>query len=76
MQRLERHAELEQWSVRAKLLLLDLSLKRRAEHLFEVLSEDSKVSFQAAADSLRKRLAPVRWETLVLAQFMKQKQRL
>ena len=52
--RLERHAELEQWSDREKLLQLELRLKGRAERLFEVLSEESKVSFQAAVDSLRK----------------------
>ena len=54
MWRLERHAELEQWSDREKLLQLELRLKGRAERLFEVLSEESKVSFQVAVDSLRK----------------------
>ena len=75
VRRLERHAELEQWSDREKLLQLELRLKGRAERLFDFLSKESKSSFQAAVDGLRKRLAPVRREALVSAQLMKRKQK-
>ena len=75
VQRLERHAELEQQNDRERLPQLELRLKGRAEHLFEVLSEEPKVSFQAAVDSLRRRLAPVRREALVSSQLMKRKQK-
>ena len=75
VRRLERHAELERWSDREKLLQLELRLKGRAERLFEVLSKESKSSFQAAVDGLRKQLAPVRREALVSAQLMKRKQK-
>ena len=75
VRRLEKHAELERWSEREKLLQLELRLKGRAERLFEVLSKESKGSFQAVVDGLRKRLAPVRREALVSAQLMKRKQK-
>ena len=38
VQRLEKHAELEQWSDRKKILQLELCLQGQAECLFEVLS--------------------------------------
>ena len=66
---------MERWSDREKLLQLELRLKGRAERLFEVLSKESKSSFQAAVDGLRKQLAPVRREALVSAQLMKRKQK-
>ena len=58
-----------------KLLQLELRLKGQAERLFEVLLKESKSSFQAAVDGLRKQLARVRREALVSAELMKQKQK-
>ena len=75
IRRLERHAELEGWGDREKLLQLELRLKGRAESIFEVLPDESKGSFQAVVDGLGKRLAPVRREALLSAQLMKRRQR-
>ena len=51
----------------------ELRLKGRAERLFEVLPEEVKESYSSVVESLRERLAPVRWEALLSAQLIKRK---
>ena len=75
IRKLEKYAELEQWSDREKLLQLELRLKGRAEQVFNVLPKESVCDFSTAVDSLRKRLAPVRREALLSAQLIKRKQK-
>ena len=75
IRRLERHAELEQWTDREKLVHLELRLKGRAERLFEILPNEVKRNYSSAVEGLRKRLTPVRREALVSAQLMKRKQK-
>ena len=76
IRRLERHAELEQWTDREKLVHLELRLKGRAERLFEILPDEVKRNYSSAVEGLRKRLTPVRREALVSAQLMKRKQKM
>ena len=57
MRKLEKYAELENWSDREKLVQFELRLKGRAERLFDVLLSESKSSFKSAVESLKKRLA-------------------
>ena len=75
IRKLEKYAELEQWTDREKLLHLELRLKGRAEQVFSVLPKESVCDFSTAVSSLRKRLAPVRREALLSAQLIKRKQR-
>ena len=74
VRKLEKYAELESWSDREKLVQLELRLKGRAERLYEVLPQESKISFSSALESLKKRLAPARRDALLSAQLMKRKQ--
>ena len=76
IRKLERYAELEQWSERKKLVQLELRLKGRAECLFEDISKESKSSFSCAVESLKKWLAAARRDALLSAQLMKRKQML
>ena len=54
IRKLEKYAELEQWSDREKLLHLELHLKGRAKQVFNVLPKESVIDFSTAVDSLRK----------------------
>ncbi len=75
VRKLERHAELERWSEREKLVQLELHLSGRAERLFDLLPPEVKAKFTSTVESLRKRLAPVRREALLSAQLMKTRQK-
>ena len=72
--RLSRHAELEKWTDREKLLQLEIHLAGRAEQIYEVLTSESKATFPKAVDALKQRLHPVRSEALLSAQLMRRKQ--
>ena len=50
--KLLRHAELEKWTEREKLLQLELHLSGRAEQLYEVLPTEEKASFEKAVEAL------------------------
>ena len=63
--KLEKHAELLQWSERTKLLQFELHLTGRAEHVYELLSSSVKSSFEEASQALRERLYPVESEGLL-----------
>ena len=73
--KLLRHAELERWTEREKLLQLELHLVGRAEQLYEVLPDKAKASFSTAVDAPKQRLHPVRSEALLSAQLIKRKQK-
>ena len=73
--KLLRHAELEKWTEREKLLQLELHLTNRAEQLYEVLPAESKTEFSKAVEALGKRLQPVKSEALLSAQLLKRKRR-
>ena len=70
-----RHAELEKWTEREKLLQLELYLSGRAEQLYEVLPAEEKTSFSKAVEALGHRLRPVKSEALLSAQLIRRKQR-
>ena len=72
--KLDKHAELQRWTDREKLVQFELHLAGRAERVYEVLPSTSKVSFKAATEALQKRLNPVEREALVSAQLMRRKQ--
>ena len=72
--RLLRHAELEKWTDRERLLQLEIHLAGRAEQVYEVLTPESKATFSKAVDALKQRLQPVRSEALLSAQLMRRKQ--
>ena len=72
--KLEKHAELQKWTDREKLVQFELHLAGRAERVYEVLPSTSKVSFKVATGALQKRLNPVEREALVSAQLMRRKQ--
>ena len=74
VRRLRRHAELEWWSDRQKLLQFELHLTGKAEQLYDLLPADSKSTFTAATESLKGQLHPVQNEALLSAQLMKRKQ--
>ena len=67
--KLLRHAELEKWTEREKLLQLELHLTNRAEQLYEVLPTEDKTDFSKAVKALGKRLQPVKSEALLSAQL-------
>ena len=73
--KLLRHAELEKWTEREKLLQLELHLSGRAEQLYEVLPVEEKASFAKVVEALGRRLQPVKSEALLSAQLMRRKQR-
>ena len=68
--KLLRHAELEKWTEREKLLQLELHLTNRAEQLYEVLPAGDKTDFPKAVEALGKRLQPVKSEALLSAQLL------
>ena len=72
--KLDKHAELQRWTDREKLVQFELHLAGRAERVYEVLPSTSKASFAAATEALQKRLNPVEHEALVSAQLMRRKQ--
>ena len=73
--KLLRHAELEKWTEREKLLQLELHLSGRAKQLYEVLPTEEKASFEKAVEALGRRLQLVNSEALLSAQLMRRKQR-
>ena len=73
--RLLRHAELEKWTDRERLLQLEIHLAGRAEQVYEVLMPEGKATFSKAVDALKQRLQPVRSEALLSVQLMRRKQR-
>ena len=73
--KLLRHAEIEKWNDRVKLLQLELHLAGRAEQVYEMLSEEERSTFEGAVEALTKRLQPVQSEALLSAQLLKRKQR-
>ena len=75
LRKLERVAELQQWSEREKLIQFELLLTGKAERMYDVLPEGTKATFKEATEALRKRLSPVRREALVSAQLMRRRQR-
>ena len=74
LRRLERHAELEQWTERQKLIQFELHLAGKAEKVYEVLPNEVKQNFSDASSALQQRLNPVRREALVSVQLMRRKQ--
>ncbi len=75
LRKLEKHAEVEQWSKREKLLQFESHLTGRAERTYEVLPREVTESFATAVTALKERLSPVRRKALVSAQLMRRKQR-
>ena len=53
LQKLEKHAELEQWSDRQKLLQFELHLVGKAEKIYNVLDKESKKTYASAMKALR-----------------------
>ena len=74
LQKLEKHAELEQWSDRQKLLQFELHLVGKAEKIYNVLDKESKKTYASATKALRDRLCPVRREALKSAELLRRKQ--
>ena len=58
IRKLQRHAELERWTEREKLLQLELHLVGRAEQVYEVLPDENKTTFTEVVDLLKQRLQP------------------
>jgi len=73
--KLLRHAELEKWTEREKLLQLELHLSGQAEQLYEVLPAEDKAVFSKAVEALGPRLQPVKSEAFLSAQLLKRKQK-
>ena len=71
--KLEKHAELQWWTDREKLVQFELHLSVRAERVYEVLPSQSKASFKDATEALQKHLNPIEREALVSAQLMRRK---
>ena len=74
LQKLEKHAELEHWSERQKLLQFELHLVGRAEKIYNVLDKEYKKTYTSATKALRTRLCPVRREALKSAELLRRKQ--
>ena len=72
--KLQRHAQLQQWTGHEALLQFELHLAGKAELLYEVLPNDTKVSLDTAVSALRDRLQPVQHAALASAQLMRRKQ--
>ncbi len=75
VRKLLRHAELEHWTEREKLLQVELHLGGRAEQVYELLPAESRSTFAKAVDSLKRRLNPVHSEALLSAQLIKKTQK-
>ena len=71
LRKLDRHAALQKWSPREKLLQFELRLTGKAEQLYEVLPTDVKNSPDTAIAALRARIHPVRQDALASAQLMR-----
>ena len=72
IKKLEKHAELQAWTDREKLLQFELHLTGRAESTYEVLSTELKETYEK---SLMERLQPAHREALASAQLLQRKQR-
>jgi len=72
--KLEKHAELQCWTEREKLVQFELHLAGRAERVYEILPSQVKESYVKATEALQERLNPVEREALVSAQLMRRKQ--
>jgi len=72
--KLHRHAQLQQWTEHETLLQFELHLTGRAELLYEVLPSDDKRNLDTATAALRNRLQPVQHAALMSAQLMRRKQ--
>ena len=72
--KLQRHAQLQQWTGHEALLQFELHLAGKAELLYELLPNDTKVSLDTAVAALRDRLQPVQHAALASAQLMRRKQ--
>ena len=72
--KLQCHAQLQQWTGHEALLQFELHLAGKAELLYEVLPNDTKVSLDTAVAALRDRLQPVQHAALASAQLMRRKQ--
>ena len=76
LRELAKHAELQRWSEREKLLQFELHLAGKAESVYEVLPAELKGSYASATRSLGERLQPVRREALTSGQLLRRRQRL
>ncbi len=75
LRKLMKHAELQHWSEREKLLQFELYLVGRAERIYEVLPSESKSSYARATKALSERLKPAGRKTLSSAQLLRRKQK-
>ncbi len=75
LRKLAKHAELQRWTGRNKLLQFELHLTGRAERIYEVLSEDVKTDFSKATAALGERLRPAGRKALASAQLLSRKQK-
>ena len=73
--KLDKHAELEGWTDRQKLLQFELHLCGKAERVYEVLPSEKKDKFETAIGALKARLCPVKREALLSAQLIRRRQR-
>ena len=75
LRKLTKHAELQGWSEREKLLQFELHLVGRAEQIYEVLPGESKSSYAKATKALEDRLKPAGRKALSSAQLLRRKQK-
>ena len=75
LRKLTKHAELQNWSEREKLLHFELHLVGKAERVYEVLPGESKSSYAKATKALGDRLKPAGRKALSSAQLLRRKQR-
>ena len=73
--KIDKHAELEGWSDRQKLLQFELHLFGKAERVYEVLPSEEKGKYETAIKALKARLCPAKREALLSAQLMRRRQR-
>ena len=74
LRKLARHAELQGWTGRNKLLQFELHLGGRAEQIYEVLPSSAKASFEEASKALGARLVPAGRKALTSAELLGRKQ--
>ena len=74
LRKLNKHAELQRWSQRDKLLQFELLLTGKAERIYEVLPEESKKDYATATKALGERLKPAGRKALSSAQLLRRKQ--
>ena len=75
LRKLTKHAELQGWSEREKLLQFELHLVGRAEQIYEVLPGESKSSYAKATKALENRLKLAGRKALSSAQLLRRKQK-